>query len=154
MKHFYLLALLLLLVPAWAQTAPLSSIQADTTLATPSRLTAADTIRVLQRLFKKRRTIGGALVGTAGAFTAFGLSDVVENGGNAGFFTGGSAYIFVTALAAIYTAPLYIPGLIIRGRYSKKKEAALLAEYRAKRTVPDKYLRKLKPSLFVQSAAK
>ncbi|GAB3298721.1 hypothetical protein ACFQT0_25315 [Hymenobacter humi] len=154
MKHFYLLALLLVVVPVTAQAVPVSSIRTDTTLVTPNRLTAADTIWALQRLFKKRRTIGSAFVVTAGALTAYGISDVVENGGNMGFYTGGTAYFFVTALAAIYTAPLYIPGLIMRGRYSKKKEAALLAAYNAKKTVPEKYLRKLKPGLFVQPAVK
>ncbi|WP_426061064.1 hypothetical protein [Hymenobacter sp. B1770] len=156
MKIFYLLTLLLLLLVQSASgqvAAPVSS-TTDTSLVAAKRLTAADTIRAIHRLFKQRRTVGSVLVVSAGTLVAIGLSDVVESGGNAAFFTGASAYAFVTVLAAIYTAPLYIPGLIIRGQYSKKKEAVLIADYNLKRTIPNKYLRKLKPHFFEKPSVK
>jgi hypothetical protein len=151
---FGILVFLMLFASASAQT---TAIGLDTTKANSTmarQLTSADTVRALQRLFKKRRIMGGVLVATAGTFFAVGVSDVVENGGNAAFFTGASAYVFVTLVSAIYTAPLYIPGLIIGSKYSRKKEAAVLTQYNTSKTIPDKYKRKLKPGLFKQPTAK
>jgi hypothetical protein len=131
--------------------APLST-TTDTSLVTTKPLTAADTIRAIQRLFKKRRTVGTAFVAAGGTLVVASLSDVDSS--NSAFFTGASAYLIFGTLAAIYTAPLYVPGLIIRGRYSKEKEAALIADYNLKKPIPEKYLSKLKPRLFKQTIAK
>ncbi len=154
MKLLYLLILLLLVQAVSSQVAAPVSTSVDTSLVAAKPLTAADTIRAIQRLFKKHRTVGTVLLVSAGTLAAISISDVVENGGNAAFFTGASAYIFVTVLAAIYTAPPYIPGLITRGKYSKKKEAVIIADYNLKRLIPKKYLSKLKPRLFKQSTVK
>jgi hypothetical protein len=138
---------------ASGQVAVPPSTTTDTSLVTAKRLTAADTIRAIQRLFKKRRTVGTAFVVAGGTLVVASLSDI-DSSSNSAFFTGASAYIIYGTLAAIYTAPLYVPGLILRGRYSKEKEAALIAAYNLKKPIPQKYLSKLKPRLFKQIIAK
>ncbi|MDO7877439.1 hypothetical protein Q5H93_22045 [Hymenobacter sp. ASUV-10] len=158
------LAFLLCLLsgPVVAQTTPASLPAPVAVLAPPTARTAADTVKALHQLFKRRRRNGGYLV--SGAIAAdlvlAGVSTISENNeskgssggggyGNIGgsgpllqFGMGGYALLWGVALAPV--AGVGVQQLIA---YSPRHEAKVIASYERTHQLPARWQRRVRKHL-------
>jgi hypothetical protein len=135
MRYFLLLlALLLAISPAAAQTSPITT-RPDSLLTAQA---APDTAAAIHRLFAARRVRSYIITG------------LIVTPGALGFLVDGNS--IGTAVYPIAAAPYELANLICHRRYRKKAEKRALLAFQAHQLSP-KIRRKLKPKYFTDAPA-
>jgi hypothetical protein len=149
--------LLLLAGPVSAQSVTTTLVSTDAIQApAPARFTAADTVRAIHRIYTKHRRIGNIMtIGAVGADLALaGASAAAEgapNNSSGGYGWGGGGIHFgFGGFAVIYgviAAPVMGVGIQQLIAFGPKKEAKVIARYKATGQLPAKISSRLRKNL-------